>query len=145
MYDIIKLLHHYIAFAAVILLAWATINGIIGTTSQKIFEEKHRKVNLFALIASHTQLVLGLILLVVSPLAEMAFANMGEAMKNAELRKMIVEHPTSNILAVILVTIGNARVKRAIGNGKKFRQSMIFFGAALLLILSRIPWGTWLG
>ena len=140
MYEITKTLHHYIAFIALILLAWATINGIIGTTSEKIFEEKHRKINVFALIATHTQLVLGLILLLISPVAQTAFANMGAAMKDSYTRQMVVEHPFVNIIAVILVTIGNARAKKSIGNGRKFKQSAIFYGIALLLILTRIPW-----
>ncbi|MFB0908589.1 MAG: hypothetical protein QMB03_09990, partial [Spirosomataceae bacterium] len=67
MYEIILNIHHYLAFVALALLAWATINGIMGVTSEKIFEESHRKTNLFALISVHTMLLLGLILLAVSP------------------------------------------------------------------------------
>jgi hypothetical protein len=50
-----------------------------------------------------------------------------------------VEHPFMNIIAAVLVTIGNAKSKKAIGNGRKFKVSMIFFGLALILILSRLP------
>ncbi len=145
MYQIIQPLHSYIAFAALALLALATFNGISGTFNNKMFEETHRKTNLFALIATHTQFLLGLLLLATSPITEIAFADFGAAMKDSTLRLHALEHPTINILAVILVTIGNARVKRAIVNGVKFKQTMIFFGLALLLILSRIPWGKWLG
>ena len=139
MYEIVLNLHHYIAFIALILLAYATINGIIGMSSEKAFEESHRKINSFALISTHTMLLLGIILLVVSPIAQTAFSDMGAAMKDAVLRKAIVEHPTTNIIAVALATIGNAKAKKAVGHGKKFKTTAIFFGLALLLILSRLP------
>jgi hypothetical protein len=139
MYQIFLHVHHYLAFIAIILLAWATINGILGMNSEKIFEDSHRKTNLFALIATHTMLLIGLVLLVVSPVAQMAFSDMGASMKDSVTRKAIVEHPTMNILAAILVTVGNAKSKKAVGNGKKFKFTMIFFGLALLFILSRLP------
>lgn len=139
MYQIFLHVHHYLAFIAIILLAWATINGILGMNSEKMFEDSHRKTNLFALIATHTMLLIGLVLLVVSPVAQMAFSDMGAAMKDSVTRKAIVEHPTMNILAAILVTVGNAKSKKAVGNGKKFKFTMIFFGLALLFILSRLP------
>lgn len=140
MYEIILNIHHYLAYIALALLAWATINGIMGVTSEKIFEESHRKTNVFALISVHTMLLLGIILLVVSPGAQAAFSDMGLTMKDSVLRKMYVEHPTTNIIAAVLVTIGNARSKKAIGNGKKFKATMIFFSIGLVLILSRVPW-----
>ncbi len=140
MYNVILSIHHYLAFAALFFLAFATINGIIGSSSEKLFEDKHRKVNLFALISTHTMFLLGVILLVVSPLAQTAFADMSFTMKDAVLRKAVIEHPTTNIIAVVLVTIGNAKSKKAIGNGKKFKSTMVFFGLALILILSRLPW-----
>ncbi len=143
MYQIIQPIHSYLAYITLFLLAFATINGIMGTTSQTAFEEKHARINKFALIATHTMFLLGIILLFVSPIAQSAFADMKATMKNSTLRLYAIEHPTINLIAVILVTIGNARVKRAVGNGRKFKQTMIFFGLALFLILSRIPWSNW--
>jgi hypothetical protein len=140
MYQVILNLHHYISFAALILLAFATINGIIGTNSEKMFDDFHRKINLFALISVHTMLLLGIVLLFVSPLAQSTFADMKAAMKDATLRKAIIEHPFTNVIAVVLATVGNAKSKSAIVNGKKFKYSMIFFGLALVLILSRLPY-----
>ncbi|UTA67317.1 MULTISPECIES: hypothetical protein [Emticicia] len=143
MYQIIQPIHSYLAYLTLILLAYATINGISGVSNEKAFEEKHLKVNKFALIATHTMFLLGILLLFTSPIAQSAFADMKAAMKDKTLRLYAVEHPTINLIAVILVTVGNARVKRAVGNGKKFKQTMIFFGLALVLILSRIPWFAW--
>jgi hypothetical protein len=139
MYSIILQAHHWIAFIALALLAYATINGAIGSNSEKAFDDSHRKINLFALISTHTMLLLGIVLLIISPIAQNAFADMGAAMKDGAVRKPVVEHPIMNIIAAVLVTIGNAKSKKAIGNGRKFKVSMIFFGLALILILSRLP------
>ncbi len=139
MYSIILQAHHWIAFIALALLAYATINGAIGSNSEKVFDDSHRKINLFALISTHIMLLLGIVLLIISPIAQNAFADMGAAMKDGAVRKAVVEHPTMNIIAAVLVTIGNAKSKKAIGNGRKFKVSMIFFGLALILILSRLP------
>ena len=99
---------------------------------------------MYSVIATHTQLVLGLVLLFISPITQAAYANMAATMKDATLRRYAVEHPSVNILAVILVTIASARVKRISEVPKKYRTGLIFFGLALLLILSRIPWSAWL-
>lgn len=140
MYEIVLNIHHYLSFVALAMLAWATINGVMGVTSEKIFEDAHRKTNLFALISVHTMLLLGILLLIISPAAQAAFSDMGATMKDSVSRKMYIEHPTTNIISAVLVTIGNAKAKKAIGNGKKFKTTLIFFGAALVLILSRLPW-----
>ncbi|WP_341227585.1 hypothetical protein [uncultured Arcticibacterium sp.] len=135
MQNILLNCHHYLAFIALTLIAWATINGIIGNMSEKVWEPKHQKVNLFALIATHTMLLLGVVLLGMA----MANADMGEIMKNAVARKQYVEHPMMGILAAVFVTIGNAKSKKGVGNGKRFKSSMIFYGIALILVLSRLP------
>jgi hypothetical protein len=139
MYSIILQAHHWIAFIALALLAYATINGAMGSNSEKAFDDSHRKINLFALISAHTMLLLGIVLLIISPIAQNAFADMGAAMKDGAVRKAVVEHPFVNILAAVFATIGNAKSKKAVGNGRKFKVSMIFFGLALILILSRLP------
>ena len=143
MYQIIQPIHSYLAYLTLFLLAFATLNGIMGASSQKAFEDKHLRINKFALISTHTMCLLGIILLFISPITQAAFADMKATLKDSTLRQYAVEHPTINLIAVILVTIGNARVKRAVGNGKKFKQTAIFFGLALVLILSRIPWSAW--
>ena len=140
MYSTILSLHHYISFLALILLLVAAVNGFLGTREEKIFNNTFRKINLFTLISVHTMFLLGVILLVISPVATAAFADMGAAMKDGATRKAIIEHPFTNVLAVILATIGNAKSKKAISHGSKFKASMIYFGLALILILSRLPY-----
>ncbi len=135
MREILLSIHHYLAFIVLILLAWAVFNGFTGNSREKIWEDKHRKVNLFGLIATHTMFLLGLILMVLV----LGNADMGAIMKDSAARKAYVEHPTVGIIAAILVTIGNARSKKEISQGKKFKATLIFYGLAFVLILSRLP------
>jgi hypothetical protein len=44
------------------------------------------------------------------------------------------------VIALVLVHIGRAKTKKAIGHWKKHRAATIFYGIALLLILAAIPW-----
>jgi len=139
MYNFLQKFHSGWAYLALLLLLVAVVNAIIGLTSKKDFTAKDRKIALFALIGTHTQLLIGLILYFVSPLGKAA---LGE-MSNAELRLTSLEHPLINIIAIILITIGWSKHKKLINSEAKFKTFAIFYGLGLLLILSRIPWNLW--
>ena len=94
---------------------------------------------LLALIATHIQLLIGLILYVISPLG---LLSLGE-MKNADIRLTSLEHPLVNLIALTLITIGWSRHKKLVDSTAKFKTFAVFYGIGLLLILSRIPWDLW--
>ncbi len=67
-----------------------------------------RKVTLFTMIFFHIQFLIGLIMLI------MNFSNgldMGAVMKNSALRFQYVEHPFSMLIAAVLMTIVNKKIK----------------------------------
>lgn len=144
MYTGLQHAHSYIAFAALILLIVASINAIIGMSSNKEFKDGDRKLSLFALIFTHTQLLIGIVLYFVSPMVQTFKLPMGEVMKNADLRLYAIEHPLINIIAVVLITIGWSRHKKMTTSKAKFKSIAIMFALGTILILSRIPWSTWL-
>lgn len=135
--------HSYIAFAALILLIVASLNAIIGMTSNKEFKDGDRKLSLFALIFTHIQLLIGLILYFNSPNVKVFDLPMGEIMKDANLRLYAVEHPLINIIAVVLITIGFSRHKKMATSKAKFKSIAIMYALGAILILSRIPWDAW--
>ena len=139
MYDFIKQFHSGWAFLAILVLAIAVVNSFIGKSSNKEFTAKDRKIALFALIGTHTQLLLGLVLYFVSG---RGFASLGQ-MKDASLRLTSLEHPLINIIAIALITIGWSKHKKAATNEAKFKSIAVFYGLGLVLILSRIPWSLW--
>ncbi|MGB0177826.1 MAG: hypothetical protein ACPF9D_11715, partial [Owenweeksia sp.] len=72
-----------------------------------------------------------------------AFKNSDELMSNPDYRFYAVEHISVMILAVVLITVGHSRSKKAALATQKFRNLTIFFLLGLILILSRIPWEAW--
>jgi uncharacterized membrane protein len=122
-----------------LVLVIAVINAIIGMFSKKEFTAKDRKIALFGLIGIHVQLLIGLILYFVS---SKGLASLGQ-MSNADLRLTSLEHPLINLIAIVLITIGWSKHKKAATSESKFKGFTIFYGLGLVLILSRIPWSLW--
>ena len=139
MYHFIQKFHSGWAYLALLLLVVAVINAAIGMTSKKEFTPKDRKIALLGLIATHIQLVVGLILYFVSPLGLASFGQMAES----DIRIPSMEHPLINIIAIALITIGWSKHKKAATTEAKFKSITIFYGLGLLLIFSRIPWKLW--
>lgn len=142
MYTGLQHAHSYIAYLALILLIVASINSIIGMASTKEFKDGDRKLSLFALIFTHIQLLIGLILYFVSQKG-FSMLTSGNAMGNSELRLTALEHPLINIIAVILITIGFSKHKKATTSKAKFKSIAIMYALGTILILSRIPWSAW--
>lgn len=141
MYETIKSLHSYFAWAALIVLAVVFLLAVLATFGGR--EQSVKKPALFALMAIHIQFLLGLVLYFVSPFG---FSNIsGDTMKDAMSRLLAVEHPLTNIIAVILITIGYSRAKRKLSESESGKTIMWFYGIGLVLLLSRIPWASWLG
>ena len=140
MYEFLKEFHSGWAYIALLLLVVAVVNAFMGMFSKKEFTAKDRKIAIFGLIGTHTQLLIGLILYFVSPLG---FASLGQ-MSDKALRLTSLEHPLINIIAITLITIGWSKHKKLTTSESKFKTFSIFYGLGLLLILSRIPWSMWL-
>jgi hypothetical protein len=138
LYTFLQKFHSGWAYLALLLLILAVVNAIIGFTSKKEFTAKDRKIALFGLIGSHVQLLVGLILYFVSPLGLAGFS-----MKVAEARLTSLEHPLINVLALVLITIGWSKHKKATTSELKFKSFAVFYTLGLLLILARIPWHLW--
>ncbi|ALM08657.1 hypothetical protein SB49_13200 [Sediminicola sp. YIK13] len=144
MYEIIQSLHSYLGYIVLIILILAVVNAISGLFSNRIFNlEKDFRISLFALILTHIQLLVGLILYFVSANGLKAIQTVGMGGLNSAARLLAVEHPFINIIAVVLITIGWSKHKKVMEAKKKFKTISIFYGLGLVLILSRIPWGQW--
>lgn len=88
----------------------------------------------------HVQLVLGVLLMFISPTAQSAWANMGLTMKTRVLRFFTIEHTVMMILAIGLAEAGAARARKAGDAQAAARTTLIFGGLSLLLICAAIPW-----
>ena len=146
MYDFIQKFHSGWAYLALLLLVFAVVNAFMGMSSKKEFTAKDRKIALFGLIGAHIQLLVGLILYFVSEkgFSKIGELGMGAVMKNDGLRQIVIEHPFTNILAIILITIGWSKHKKKEINTDKFKSIGIFYAIGLILLLAMIPWSNWL-
>ncbi len=140
MYHFFQKTHSGWAYLLLLILIIAFTNAAIGYFSKKEFTAKDKKIALFALIFTHIQLLIGLVVYFISPVG---LAVLGE-MKNADLRLTSLEHPLTNIIAIVLITIGWAKHKSKITSQEKFKTFFIFYGLGLFLLLLKIPWKMWL-
>lgn len=94
-------------FAVLVLMTLLTKGGQISSFLKKI--------TLFVMILFHIQFLTGIVMLfVTSPfLDNMDQLGMGGLMKNPALRFSYIEHPTSMLIAAVLMTIVNKKVKHA--------------------------------
>ncbi len=145
MYETLQFIHSYWAYLTLLIILLATLNAIKGLFSKGEFNHKDLRLSLFALIVTHIQIILGLLLFIFSPnaMGTIKTSGMGVVMNDAALRFSSVEHPLIMIIAVVLITIGYSKHKKKEDANAKFKTLSIFYAIALLLVLSRIPWETW--
>jgi NADH:ubiquinone oxidoreductase subunit 2 (subunit N) len=134
-------IHSTLAYAVLAVIVFAIVNAFLGLSAKRNFTKKDRSLSLIALIFSHIQLVVGLILWVFSPLGKEAMSQMS----NAALRLTAVEHPLINIIAIVLITIGWSKHKKEESSNGKFKKIGIFYALGLIFLISRIPFKHWLG
>lgn len=138
----LKTIHSYWAYLVLLILVFAVINSIVAIAKKRDFTDKDLRLGLFTLITNHIQLLLGLIVYFSGPYFKMLTSSTSEVMKNSELRKLALEHPLTMFISIALITIGWSRHKKKEGKAK-FSTFVIFYGLALILILSMIPWNVW--
>lgn len=89
--------------ALFIIALLATMFGYSGKVNNFL-----KKTTLFTMIFFHIQFLIGIVMLVINFTKGM---DMGSVMKNADLRFQYVEHPFSMLIAAVLMTIVNKKVK----------------------------------
>ncbi|WP_461533117.1 hypothetical protein [Sinomicrobium sp.] len=143
---IVQTLHSYWAYLTLAMLVIAAINAIMGYFNSKPYiMGKDLRISLFALIFTHIQFLIGLVLYFVSERFSLwSELGVGGVMKNELARLLLVEHPLTNILAIILITIGWSKHKKIENAKGKFGKIAFFYTLGLVLLLARIPWDQWL-
>ena len=116
---------------------WIVLILLLTAIFQAFFQSgKKTKLPLFAMIATHIQLVLGIILYFISP--KVLFA--AETMKVPLNRFYTVEHTTLMLLAIVLITLGYGKWKRADTVENSAKKVATYYLIGLILILAGIPW-----
>ena len=142
MYTGLLHLHHWLPFVYLLLMLVVLVQNFLVWKSDNPFTDKLARQNKIAVLLTHLQITIGLIMLFGFNLD--MFSDMGKLMGDAALRFKYVEHPTTMILAAVLITIGNAKSKRAEAASAKAKSVVVWFGIGLFLIALRMPWAEFL-
>ncbi len=135
MYNGLLYAHSGLRWVVLVLLLAAIFNAF-SKKKNGTWTDKDKKITLFAMIFTHIQLLIGLVLYFISP--KVSFTE--GFMKETVLRFYAVEHLVTMILAIALITIGYSKSKRATVDTKKFSLVATFYLIGLILILAGIPW-----
>jgi hypothetical protein len=136
MYSTLLGLHSGLRYLVLLLLAVSLLLAIVGLFGKKPYTQTNRKLNLFAMISTHIQFLVGLILYFFSPLVN--YSNMGQAMKETMTRYWTVEHSVMMLFAIVLITLGHSRSKKAADDFNKHRSIALYYGLAVLVIVVAI-------
>lgn len=125
-------LHNLIRWAVVLLGVIAIVVALGG----RRWTPQQNSLGRWFSLAFDVQVLIGIILLFVSPLAKSAFADFGAAMSDSALRRIVIEHPVLMIVAAVLVHIGVSRGRKT----DSPRTAAIFYLLAALVVAYAIPW-----
>jgi hypothetical protein len=132
MNDILKSAHSGWRYVVFLLLIIAVVKALSGWFGNKTYTEGDRKLNVFTLISAHIQLLIGLVLYFSEGWYKLSSAGA------PAVRYFKMEHISMMVIAIILITVGNAKSKKVAEAIAKHRTIAVFFGLALILIIVTI-------
>jgi hypothetical protein len=120
------------------LLRWVVLIAMLFAIVQLLLKKDALKASKVLLISAHSTLVLGLYQYFFGPFGFKLIqaAGMKVAMASSAIRFWAVEHISSMLIAIILITIGHIKYKK----GGAHKTTLILYILALLLIVAAIPW-----
>ena len=133
-------LHSVLRWVILILLLVAVYKSLVD--KNKPFTSGHIKTGLFLMITADVMLLVGFYQWIAGPmgLKNIQDKGMGEVMKNSVLRFFAFEHLVGMVIAIILIHIGYSYSKKNLPDITKHKRAVLYYGLALLIILTFIPW-----
>jgi hypothetical protein len=135
-YSVIRHFHSIVRWLLLAGLLGSVILAISGISDGRGLGSKGRLTARITTYLAHLQLLVGIILFIVSP--RVIFS--ADSMRSPILRFFLVEHTSAMLLAVIIITIGHIRLKKAINATQSAWTLLWFFLISLVIILILIPW-----
>ncbi|GAA4406201.1 cytochrome B [Nibrella viscosa] len=134
LYNILVHAHSGLRWLLLILLLAAIAVAFSKWRSRDEYAASDNKLYVFAMVLTHIQLLIGLILYFLSPKVD--FGMMSEKI----YRFYTAEHTVGMLIAIALITVGRVRSRKAANAVDKHRHVFVFYGLGLLVILLSIPW-----
>lgn len=141
---IVKSIHGIIAYFFLITTVFFVIISLYGVIKKTEFRKTNMTLARLSFITSHIQLVLGFVVWYSMDYLTLMSQDMKAVMSEKSIRLLAVEHPVTNLIAIAILTIGFISIKKSSLDQTKHIKGLLYFGIALLLILSRIPYHSWL-
>ena len=108
------------------------IKALVGWLGKRPFTRLDDQLGMVFTIIVDIQVALGLIIWLFGP---MGLRNLSQAMGNAALRFIVLEHPILMLIALALAHIGRARSKKAANDAAKHRAAFIFYLLSFIFIV----------
>jgi hypothetical protein len=140
MYQFILALHSLIRWLVLAGLLFSIFTAFRGWFKKKPYTKRDDVTRMLTVTITHIQLIFGLWLYLISPIVSYFLHNFKEAVHERPIRFFGMEHVTVMITAIILITIGSAKVKKKKTDREKYKTMAVWFTIGLLLILSSVPW-----
>lgn len=135
-YTVIRHLHSILRWLLLAGLLGSIILAISGLSDKNGLGRTGRIFARFTVYFAHLQLLVGIVLFLISP--RVIFSS--DSMQSPILRFFLVEHTSAMLLAIILITIGYIRMKKATDLVLSTRTLLWFYIFSLIIILILIPW-----
>lgn len=145
MYQSLLTAHSFIATILLTLLILSIGGAFIKIVGRSTLTFRYFKIVRYALILSHLQLILGFIVYFLSPWYNYwRILGFSEILNSSVYRLYLIEHPITNVIAVLIITIGYTLHNRQHKRVKVLSRVLIFYGLGLFLLLIRLPFSSWL-
>ncbi|WP_294347034.1 hypothetical protein [Sphingobacterium sp.] len=139
-YPFILAMHSLWRWEVLIVLTISLVNFFYKRKKELPFSPTDQFLVKITVSSFYIQLVLGFSLYVLSPITQYFLQHFDEAVHLRQIRFFGMEHSSMMIIAAICLTLGALKSKNADTNDRRFKILLIWFGLALLIVLSSIPW-----
>ncbi|MFM2387277.1 MAG: hypothetical protein RL660_2034 [Bacteroidota bacterium] len=135
-------LHSGFRWILLVLIVLVLVNSFVGMRSKGLFTKTDDKLSKYTVLLSHVMLIVGLLqyFLGTKGYALIKANGMANVMKDGFQRFYAVEHISTMIIAIILLTVGRSVGKRKSTSSAMHKTIFWFTLVALLLMVFAIPW-----
>ncbi len=132
--------HSLLRWLVLAAAVWALFRAYRGWLGERPYTANDQQSGLIFSILYDLQITLGILLAISSPLVQVAFADLGNAMGVDTLRFIVAEHIPLMLVAAVVVHVSSSFAKKAADDRTRFRWEALGFTLALLITILAIPW-----
>lgn len=140
MYETLTFLHNVSRWLVLCGILVALVAAARGMMRKSVFGAASNSIRHWSATLAHVQLVLGMLLYFRSPAIRFYWSHTEVRSAHPELGFFSLLHPLCMLVAVTLLSVGSGLAKRRDGDAGKHRTILIWYGAALLIMLLAVPW-----